>query len=67
MKNEVLYYQRLYIPLNIRYPQLFKECEERGITVEKTHITRVFDFYAESEADIRYIRTKNILKEWKQH
>lgn len=62
MKTEVLYYQRLYIPLNIRYPQLFKECEERGIIVEEAPITRVFDFYAKTESDLRYIRTKNILK-----
>lgn len=64
MKNELLYTQRLYIPLNIRYPQLMKDCKERGVIVEQTHITRVFDFYAESEADIRHIRTKNILKDY---
>lgn len=64
MITEVLYWQRLYIPLNIKYTQLFEECEERGITVEKTHITRVFDFYSESEESIRYIRTKNILKNY---
>lgn len=53
--------ETLYIPTNIRYPQLLKECEEKNIRVEKYNVTRVFTFVG-SEDDLRYVRTKYILK-----
>lgn len=62
LRTELKYSQTLYVPLNIRYPELFKDCDDRGISYEEYHITRVFTFYANSESDIRYIRTKHILK-----
>lgn len=53
--------ETLYVPTNIRCPQLFKECAEKNVTVEKYNITRVYTFIG-SESDIRFIRTKHILK-----
>ena len=62
MESILLYCQTLYIPLNIRVSELLLICDAKGITYEKNHITRVYTFYSPNESDIRYIRTRNLLK-----
>lgn len=63
METQLLYMQVLYVPLNIRYPELFNDCRNNNIVWEyyKAY-PRVFAFYCEEESGLRFIRTKHILK-----
>jgi len=63
MFSKLLYSHTLYVPLNIRYSELFGECEQLDITYDKTIISRVYIFYG-SVDNLRRIKTKYILKEY---
>lgn len=67
METQLLYMQVLYVPLNIRYPDLRKDCKDNNITLEYYKaFPRVFAFYCEEESGLRYIQTKHILKPFKE-
>jgi len=59
--------QVLYVPLNIRYPELFNDCRNNNLVWKyyKAY-TRVFAFYYEEESGLKFIRTKHILKPFKE-
>jgi len=65
METQVLYMQVLYVPLNIRYPDLREQAKSLGVTMEPYSITRVFTFYSPTESALRALRIRNILKPYK--
>jgi len=62
MERELRYVQRFQVPLNINHKVLSETCKQKDITYDITKTTRIFDFYAKSEEDMRWLEVNLILK-----
>lgn len=60
--NTLLYYRDMFIPTNIAIGKLLNECKSLNITYDKLNAIRSYRFYSKDESNIRYIKTKHILK-----
>ena len=62
MKRELKYWQRYYVPININYKILSETCAKKNITYDITNKHRIFDFFAYSEDDMRWLEVNLLLK-----
>jgi len=62
MERELRYVQRFQVPLNINHKILSETCKQKDITYDITKTTRIFDFYAKSEEDMRWLQVNLLLK-----
>ena len=62
MERELRYVQRYQVPISISYKKLDEISAQKDITYDATKRARIFDFYAKSPADMRWLAVNLILK-----
>ena len=62
METQLLYSQKLCIPLCLNIKKLKEKCTEKGISFDKEPEQRTYIFYAKSESDLIWLKEHNNLK-----